>query len=303
MATRPSWLDFRIGGVRLRWWIAINAVVALALTFGAGADGDSFNRLLFTAGAALAGSIVGLCLLAAFSGTAVRMVRAYREGEAEVLAGSPQPARSIAAGTTGLANHQRARLVNSLIPPLRQRHAALQTQAAELRRLMAQADDPVTRADSLRGTERLEWLHLKLIVARQHVGERLAHADADALTRQAGDLRRAIADPAISNAARQSRSATLAIIDERLRNHSRLRHRLDELESDLARIEAQLALGLERAVLHSGADARTFQLDLASRMVDDADYFGAMHAAVRELDRRILGSDDAVAPAPRATEP
>ena len=50
-------------------------------------------------------------------------------------------------------------------------------------------------------------------------------------------------------------------------------------------------LALERAVLHSGADIATFQLDLASRMVDSADFFGAMLPDVRSLEQSMLSPE------------
>ena len=53
-----------------------------------------------------------------------------------------------------------------------------------------------------------------------------------------------------------------------------------------AAFEAQVDLSLERAALHSGDARISIPLDLASRMVEDAEFFGASGPLVRELDKQ-----------------
>ena len=72
-----------------------------------------------------------------------------------------------------------------------------------------------------------------------------------------------------------------------MRNHDFMKIRLDEIESDLGRLEALLELALERAVLHSNLSGVSFHIDLASRTVTEADYFGAKSAAVVALEERL----------------
>ncbi len=299
MPQRPPWHAFRLGGVPLSWWAIIGSVGTAALV-GISLSSLDFDDVIFAIGGALAGLILLLSLLAGFGKTISNSISAYSEGLRDSLADPSPPTESTLASLPDSrpapqlpesSQNARTRLLDSLAPPLRSRADHLDSQCSRLRDLIRGTDDSVTRNDSLRGTDRLEWLHLKLLVAHQHLAESLAVTDASGLESQADSLRSAIADPAVSDAARASRKGTLAIIEERLRNRSSLRQRLDEADSDLTRIEAQLALALERAVLHSGADIATFQLDLASRMVDSADFFGALLPDVRSLDQSMLSPE------------
>ena len=299
MPQRPPWHAFRLGGVPLSWW-AILSSVGTAAFVGLFLSSEDFNSVIFGIGGMFAGLVLLLSLLVGFGKTISNVISAYREGLHDSLADPSPPTRETltslpderAAPQLPESSHNaRTRLLDSLAPPLRARADQLDSQTRRLRDLIRGADESVTRHDSLRGTDRLAWLHLKLLVAHQHLEESIAVTDASGLEAQADSLRTAIANPSVSDAARASRQGTLAIIEERLRNRSFLRQRLDEADSDLTRIEAQLALALERAVLHSGTDIATFQLDLASRMVDSADFFGAMLPDVRSLDRAMLSPE------------
>ena len=299
MPQRPPWHAFRLGGVPLSWW-AILSGIGTAAFVGLFLSSEDFNSVIFGIGGMFAGLVLLLSLLVGFGKTISSVISAYREGLHDSLADPSPPTRETLASLPDeraapqlpeSSHNARTRLLDSLAPPLRARADQLDSQTRRLRDLIRGTEDSVTRYDSLRGTDRLSWLHLKLLIAHQHLAESIAVTDASGLEAQADSLRAAIADPAVSDAARASRKGTLAIIEERLRNRSSLRQRLDEADSDLTRIEAQLALALERAVLHSGTDIATFQLDLASRMVDSADFFGAMLPDVRSLDRAMLSPE------------
>lgn len=306
MPQRPPWHAFRLGGVPLSWWAILSCIGTVAFV-GFFLSADDFDSVLFGIGGTFAGIILLLSLLVGFGKTISNVISAYGEGLRDSLADPSPPTRETLASLPDERSSTsppesrldarnrrldaRTRLLDSLAPPLRARADQLDAQTRRLRDLIRGTDDSVTRYDSLRGTDRLAWLHLKLLIAHQHLAESLAVTDASGLEAQADSLRTAIANPSVSDAARASRQGTLAIIEERLRNRSFLRQRLDEADSDLTRIEAQLALALERAVLHSGTDIATFQLDLASRMVDSADFFGAMLPDVRSLDRAMLSPE------------
>jgi hypothetical protein len=306
MPQRPPWHAFRLGGVPLSWW-AILSSVGTAAFVGLFLSSEDFDSVLFGIGGTFAGLILLLSLLVGLGKTISNVISAYREGLSDSLADPSPPTKANLASLPDeraapqlpessqnartRRQNARTRLLDSLAPPLRSRADHLDAQCSRLRDLIRGTEDSVTRYDSLRGTDRLSWLHLKLLIAHQHLAESIAVTDASGLEAQADSLRAAIANPSVSDAARASRQGTLAIIEERLRNRSSLRQRLDEADSDLTRIEAQLALALERAVLHSGADIATFQLDLASRMVDSADFFGAMLPDVRSLEQSMLSPE------------
>jgi hypothetical protein len=166
----------------------------------------------------------------------------------------------------------------------RERSRKFFAQVESLLALLRQSEDEVTRSDSAEGLGRLRWVHLKLLVARAHL-EAAGSPEGDRRVQaQAAEIREQLARAEMSPGARESRQATLAMLEERLRNMSARQCRLDEIASDLERIEAQVDLAAERAALHSGQAMAPFQIDLATRMVDDADYFGAVSPDVRAVD-------------------
>lgn len=167
---------------------------------------------------------------------------------------------------------------------LRERSRSFFARVESLLPLLRQSEDEVTRSDSAEGLARLRWVHLKLLVARAHL-EAAGSPEGDRRVQaQAAEIRQQLAHGEMSPGARESRQATLAMLEERLRNMSARQCRLDEIASDLDRIEAQVDLAAERAALHSGQAIAPFQIDLATRMVDDADYFGAVSPDVRAVD-------------------
>ncbi len=96
-------------------------------------------------------------------------------------------------------------------------------------------------------------------------------------------LERDLATAKLSPATRESKSATLQLLRKRVQNCERRRQSLDEIASDLARIEAQVALVLENTSLEGTPTAVSADLDLASRLLDDS-YFGASAADIAALD-------------------
>ena len=175
-------------------------------------------------------------------------------------------------------------LRRSLPDDLRRRSEIFTTRAEQLKSLLRSADDIVTRTDATSGLDRLAWVHLKLLLARAHLDAAAAATDAARLHAQATDLRLQLQHGTMSPQARESRAATLAMLEERITNISRRQCRTDEINSDLDRIEAQVDLAGERHALQSDIAANAFQLDLATRMVDDADFFGTASPEVSAVD-------------------
>jgi len=101
--------------------------------------------------------------------------------------------------------------------------------------------------DALR---RLSEFALKLLVARSSLlalGAATSEAD---LQRQIGALHADLADPDLSAGTRESKEATEEILQQRLANLVQREESLEEVESDLARIEAQIDLAVEHTGLH-----------------------------------------------------
>jgi hypothetical protein len=129
----------------------------------------------------------------------------------------------------------------------------------------------------------LQWTYLKLLIARQHVLGSERESDESRLAVEIDGLQRALDDPHLSATARDSKSATLALLRRRVENTARRRQMLEEIQSDLSRIEAQVALVLENATLEGKPQAVSAELDLASRLLDGS-FFGSAADDVAALD-------------------
>jgi hypothetical protein len=129
----------------------------------------------------------------------------------------------------------------------------------------------------------LQWLYLKLLIARQHLLASENEADGTRLQADLVTLRRELGDPALSAAARESKTATLALLKRRAENVARRRQTLEEIASDLARIEAQIALVLENTTLEGKPQAISSDLELASQLLDGT-LFGSSAEEVAALD-------------------
>lgn len=116
---------------------------------------------------------------------------------------------------------------------------------------------------------KLIWVYIKLLFARTILESAGPISAVDsALQEQFESLRLEVEDESIPITVRQSKKATLEILEKRLENASRRKNSWREIESDLERIEAQLDLGLENAAIRDREQAVDFDLDLASHLMD-----------------------------------
>ena len=110
---------------------------------------------------------------------------------------------------------------------------------------------------------------LKLLVVRSSLGA-LGHAAKEReLQQQVAALEADLADVELSPAARDSKEATLKIVEQRLANYERREQSLEEIESDLARIEAQIDLAIERVHLRGPDAAVTADLKFVSSFLGE----------------------------------
>jgi hypothetical protein len=143
-------------------------------------------------------------------------------------------------------------------------------------------DDVVLQSneDALRD---LQWVYLKLLLARQHVLGSETEVNEPSLRADMQALERELDDPHLSAAARESKTATLALLRRRAENIGRRRQSLEEIASDLARVEAQVALVLENTTLDGKPQAVSADLDLASQLLDGS-FFGASADDIAAVD-------------------
>jgi hypothetical protein len=187
----------------------------------------------------------------------------------------------------GSAEQGRRALAASLTPEARRRFDALEAKIAQTLQTGREAHlgefEIETRRDAL---DRLSWIYLKLLVARRQLEASRLHASEADLKRRIADLERELAsggqDPATL---RQSQTATLKILRQRLTNLERAEQTLKQIDSDLTRIEAQVDLAFESATLQGGGEAVAANLELASEVLDDGLYFGDLETAVASVDQ------------------
>jgi hypothetical protein len=166
----------------------------------------------------------------------------------------------------------------------------------ENKRAMNRLDDQCIRIESLwragdefqletnqQALRDLKWLYLKLLIARQHLLSAEAEADAAKLHAAIAALERELKDPRLSASTRDSKIATLAILKKRADNFGRRRQSLDEIDSDLARIDAQVDLVLENTTLEGKPQTIAANLDVVSQTLD-AGMFGPSAADIADVD-------------------
>lgn len=115
--------------------------------------------------------------------------------------------------------------------------------------------------------KKLQRTYLKLLVARQHLTE-LDSPDAEqALKAQIVHLETDLKNSDDSPSVRDSKTATLNILKKRLNNLDRKAETLEEIDSDLMRIEAQVDLVRENAGMQSKPQTISADIELASDLV------------------------------------
>jgi hypothetical protein len=177
---------------------------------------------------------------------------------------------------------RRRELVSQLPDADRAAMLMLSSKCERIESLWRSQEDVVLQSSD-RALRDLQWLYLKLLIARHHVVASESEVDEAQLLRDIETLERGQSDARMSAAARESKGATLALLKRRSDNVARRRQTLEEIASDLARIEAQVALVLENTTLDGKPQAISGDLELASQLLDDS-LFGTSAGAIAALD-------------------
>ena len=237
--------------------------------------------------------LVAGCAILGFANPAFWLLAAAGEAALlTILATNPRFQRAVQAGrlqaAAGAALEHRQELLRHLDPAARQRCAALEEKCGRVLQVSQEAQaSEITIESSRDALSRLSWIYLKLLVARYHLeASRVQVSESDLRGRLAG-LERALAAPGLSAALRESQSATHQILEQRLQNLERCQQTLQEVDSDLGRIEAQVDLALESANLRGGGAVVTANLELASQILDDGLYFGDSERDVAAVDEAL----------------
>jgi hypothetical protein len=197
---------------------------------------------------------------------------------------------------------RRQELVASLDAEARQRLADLQVRGVRMMDVYrSNGADSIVAQSSRDALDRLEWIYLKLLIARKSLrSDETAQAERQ-VRGEMEQIDRELKSDRLSPSVRESRLATRELLLKRLENAEHRRQSLAEIESDLQRIEAQVDLAYDDATLRGKPAAIGTNIQLASQMLDTS-LFGASSAEIAELDES-MGIPPAITPPPlRETE-
>jgi hypothetical protein len=187
--------------------------------------------------------------------------------------------------SSGDSQSKRYSLVKLLPPDYQSRLATLEVRCDKVLEVYrnAQAEEFLidTNRDAL---ENLKWVYLKLLIARYHLLTAGTDDTAESLEKKIASLQKEHQNSQETAALRQSRAATLDILNRRLANIQRRGQSLEEVESDLTRVESQVDLILDNAAMQGKPQTISTDIELASDLVSGG-IFGDAESAVADLDR------------------
>ena len=180
---------------------------------------------------------------------------------------------------------KREALIAALPQELRARLRTLENTSA---RILSIYQTLGVEPDLLTGTQsslnKLQWIYLKLLIARTHLTNELGAESESSLQQRIHQMQQtAPAQTGPSTALQRSQEATLAILQRRLENLQNRDRILRENESDLARIEAQVELMRENAAIEGKPASVETEIELASDLAEP-DLYGSQSSLVRDLD-------------------
>ncbi len=196
---------------------------------------------------------------------------------------------------SGEENDQRRGVIETLSEQRRARLASIEARCAKVIKLHQNAQTDGFVVDGNReALAKLQWLYLKLLVAEQNLENIQTAIAEEHLRRQIEEIAGELRDEDLTRSLRESKEATLHILEKRLTNLNRREESLEEIGSDLVRIEAQIDLALENAGMRGGQpETISANIKLVSHLLDDS-VFGDSSDSITALDRT-FGTEDSQA--------
>lgn len=171
-------------------------------------------------------------------------------------------------------------VVTKLSPASRKRYNVLHLRVSRLGDL-----SPAPRKGSLlRPGEYLLWLYLKLLMARDLLEEGTVTSNEDSISAERARITEDLQSPALTDAARQSKEETVLILDQRLDAARSRWSRIQEIESDLTRIEQKLALMFDRAAQHNIMGDSGRRINFSDEVQTGASLSSLTSSHVEEMD-------------------
>jgi len=215
-----------------------------------------------------------------------------------VLASTPRFRRLVDAleqqRGSGAALAKRANLISSLDSEGRRRLAELMKRCGRVldshRRAGADNFSMQTTGEAL---DRLQWVYLKLLIARQMLAVRQDEIDGAQLRVEAASIEKELLSEKLSPSMRQSRQATLDLLNKRLESLATREQTSAEIDSDLRRVEAQVDVALDEATMSNSPSAINVNIELASQLMD-ASIYGNRGDTIADLDQTFGTSPQAL---------
>jgi hypothetical protein len=180
---------------------------------------------------------------------------------------------------------KRKSLVNLLEPQAKQRLAGLTDRCNQILEVYRsqQAENYILDSNA-QALSNLQWVYLKLLVARHHLLNPLNGETQQTLGKKIEELENDLKNGEETESLRQSKTATLGILKKRLATMGRKKQTLAEIESDLTRIDNQIDLILENATVQGKPQTISADIELASDLLGGA-VFGDDESAISDLDQ------------------
>ncbi len=185
----------------------------------------------------------------------------------------------------GTTESQRQALIASLAKERRERLKQLESKYARALKLYrdTKAEDWLV-VSNREAFQQIAWLYLKLLVAQQNLLGAHNAADEMEIRKQIDLIEKDLRYDKLSPSLKESKQATLAILQQRLANLARREQSLEEVESDLNRIDAQIDLAVENAGMRGvKPEAVSSNIKLVSQLLDESLY-GASGASIAAID-------------------
>jgi hypothetical protein len=145
-----------------------------------------------------------------------------------------------------------------------------------------QAEDYIIDSND-QALKNLEWVYLKLLVARHHLLSPSSETE-ETLEKKIQEFESDLREADESESLRQSKTATLTILKKRLATMRKKQQALEEIDSDLTRIDNQVDLILENATVQGKPQTITADIELASDLLGGS-VFGEDENVISHLEQ------------------
>ncbi len=192
-----------------------------------------------------------------------------------VLSGSKRFRNVVDAGNLQIqqaadpADRRYNEFIDKLTASEQRRHQLIEGRAREIIGMLKASPLMSTHADSL---EQLVWLHLRLLAARQAIARvvQTAQQERAQLAAQEEQILLRLKSADIGVELRRSLEQQVAVIDQRQDAHLNADRRLEHVEAELGRIDQQIALIREQALLATDEGSIGSSLDALAASFNEA---------------------------------